>query len=287
VFLFGFVVSLSCGPTAEATAAREVAEFLAGQAEKQGAKELVDVGGEAAIREVLEQVAKDGGEAGVESIVRLSKAYGVDAVRAARIAPRLTSTFVERIAPELVPGALRALGRAEERASVERLDVELVPGALEAAARHPGVGAQVVEKLGTPGVRASERLDTDALIRLARSAGKLAAVPLSERKGLIAAIVEFVEKHPHVIVIAATVRAAALLPPGGAGFMVSLSAYTGAVVGAFLQYKDEILGGQGEMVPGRDSTPVHVPKKGMIERLASEALGWIMPVIAGSSACGG
>jgi hypothetical protein len=266
VFLFGFVVSLSCAPTAEATpesalaraAARQVAEFLVGQAEKQGAKELVHIGGEAAIRKVLEQVAKDGGEAGVESIVRLSKAYGVDPVRASRVAPRLTSAFVEQITPELVTGALRALGRPEERAIIERLDSELVPGALEAAARHPGIGAQVVEKLGAAGIRASERLDTEALIRLARSAeaNKLAAVPLSERKGLIAAIVEFVEKHPHVVL-------------------------TGVVVGAFVRYKDEILGGQGEIVPGPDGTPVYVPRKGMIERLASEALGWIMPVLAG------
>jgi hypothetical protein len=265
VFLFGVVVSLSRAPVAEATqesalahaAAREVAEILLGQAEKQGAREVAALGGEATIREVLERVAKEGGKAGVQSIVRLSKAYGVDAIRAARVAPRLTSSYMERISPELVPGALRAIGRSEERAIIKRLDAELVPSALEAAARHPGVGAQIVDKLGAAGVRASERLDTEALIRLARSAeaGKVAALPLREQKGLIAAIVEFMEKHPHIVL-------------------------TTAAVAAFVRYEDEILGGQGEIVPGPDGKPVYVSKKGMIERLASESLGWLMPAVA-------
>jgi hypothetical protein len=115
-----------------------------------------------------------------------------------------------------------------------------------------------VEKQGAAGVRASERLDTDALIRLARSAqaGEFAAMPLRERKGLIAAMMGFVEKHPHIVL-------------------------TAAAVGVFVRYKDEILGAQGEIVPGPDGKLVYVPKKGMIERVASEALAWLVPVIAG------
>src|SRR5580704_3069187 len=124
-------------------AAKEAVEFFAGQAERQGAKavakELTEFGGETAVREVFEQAAKESGEEGVKKLVQLSKSYGLDAVRAAKVAPRLT-TLAEGVAPELAPSALRALLRPEERALLEPLSNELATGALEAAARHPGVG---------------------------------------------------------------------------------------------------------------------------------------------------
>ena len=87
-------------------AAKEAVEFFAGQAERQGAKamakELTEFGGEAAVREVFEQVAKESGEEGVKSLIQLSKSYGIDAIRAAKVAPRLT-TLAERVSPELAP----------------------------------------------------------------------------------------------------------------------------------------------------------------------------------------
>src|SRR5580704_19326542 len=109
-------------------AAKEAVEFFAGQAERQGAKtvakELAEFGGETAVREVFEQVAKESGEEGVKKLVQLSKSYGLDAVRAAKVAPRLT-TLAEGVAPELAPSALRALLRPEERALLEPLSNEL------------------------------------------------------------------------------------------------------------------------------------------------------------------
>src|SRR5215468_9382978 len=121
------------------TAAKEAVEFFAGQAERQGAKtvatELAEFGGEGAVREVFEQVAKETGEQGVKRLVQLSKSCGLDAVRAAKVAPRLT-TLAEGVSPELAPSALHALLRPEERALLEPLSNELATGALEAAARH-------------------------------------------------------------------------------------------------------------------------------------------------------
>jgi hypothetical protein len=157
-----------------------------------------------------------------------------------------------RVRPELASGALRALGRAEERALVERIDAELVPGALEAAARHPGVGAKVVEKLGAAGVRASERFDTDLLIQFTRVplADKIAAMPLAERQGLVTSIASFIEKHPKTVL-------------------------TAAALGVFFRYRDELLGDRGELVTGPDGIPVYAPKPGMIERSTNRVLAWI------------
>jgi hypothetical protein len=243
------------------TAVKEVLEILASQAEKQGAKtvarELAEFGGEAAVRQTLEQVARESGEEGVVNLVRLSQSYGIDAIRAAKVAPRLTATYVERLSPDLVPGALRALARPEERAVLAKLDSQLVPGALEAAARHPGVGADVVEKLGTAGVRASERFDTDAVIQLARApeAARIAALPVAQRKGVITAITGFIEQHPKTVL-------------GAAGLAL------------FVRYKDEILGGKGEIVLGPDGQPTFVPAPGMAERFTNRTLAWLLPVLA-------
>jgi hypothetical protein len=230
------LVLISCFQAVEAqegalarVAAKEVLEVLSAEAQKQGAKamvkELAEFGGETAIREVFEQVMRESGEEGVKNIVRLSKMYGIDAIRAAQVAPRVTSTYMVRVRPELVPGALRALGRAEERAVIGRITPELVPGALEAAARHPGVGAHVVETLGAAGIRASERFDTDVLIQLARAplADRIGALPLAQRQGLVTSIASFIEKHPKTVL-------------------------TAAALGVFLRYKDELLGDRGELV---------------------------------------
>jgi len=243
------------------TAVKEVLEILSTQAEKEGAKsvakELAEFGGEAAVRQTFEQVARESGEAGVVNVVRLSKSYGIDAVKAAKVAPRLTANFVDRVAPEMAPGALRALARPGERAVLEKMDSALVPGALEAAARHPGVGAEVVDKLGVAGVQASRRFDTDAMIQLARSpdAARIAALPAVQRKGMISAIAQFVEQHPKTVL-------------GAAGLAL------------FVRYKDEILGGKGEIVIGPDGKPMFVPATGIAERFADHTLVWLLPVLA-------
>jgi hypothetical protein len=243
------------------TAAKEVIEILSTQAEKQGVKSaaqtLAEFGGEAAVRQTMEQVARDAGEDGVVNVVRLSKSYGIDAMKAAKVAPKMTANFIDRVSPEFAPGALRALARPEERAVLTKLDTELVPGALEAAARHPGVGAEVVDKLGVAGVRASQRFDTDAMIQLARSpdAARVAALPAAQRKGLITAITNFIEQHPKTVL-------------GAAG------------LGLFVVYKNDILGGKGEIVLGPDGKPMYVPATGIAERVTNRTLVWVLPVVA-------
>src|SRR5580704_4401256 len=242
-------------------AAKEAVEFFAGQAERQSAKtvakELTEFGGETAVREVFEQVAKESGEEGVKSLVQLSKSYGLDAIRAAKVAPRLTM-LAERVSPELAPGALRALLRPEERAVIERIGGELAPGALEAAAKHPGVGVEIVDKLGIAGVRASQRYNTDAIIQLAKSteAKSIAALPAAEKTGLLRRVAQFIEQHPKTVL-------------GAAG------------LGLFVRYKDDLLGDKGEIVLGPDGTPIYVPKTGIVERSSNRILEWLLPIVAG------
>jgi hypothetical protein len=159
-------------------AAKEAVEIFAGQAERQGAKavatELTEFGGETAVREVFEQVAKETGEEGVKRLVQLSKSYGLDAVRAAKVAPRLT-TLAEGVAPELAPSALRALLRPEERALLEPLS------------------------------KASKQYSTDAIIQLVKSpeAKSIAALPAAQKTGLLKRLAQFIEQHPKTVLGAA------------------------------------------------------------------------------------
>jgi hypothetical protein len=239
-------------------AAKEAVEFFAGQAERQGAKtaatELTELGGETAVREVFEQVAKETGEEGVQKLVLLSKSCGLDAIRAAKVAPRLT-TLAEGVSPELAPSALRALLRPEERALLEPLSNELATGALEAAARHPGVGVQVVNELGVAGLKASKQYDTDAIIQLVRSseAKSVAALPAAQKSGLLKRVAQFIEQHPKTVL-------------GAAG------------LGLFIRYKDDLLGDKGEIVLGPDGTPIYVPKTGILERSSNRIFDWLLPI---------
>jgi hypothetical protein len=241
-------------------AAKEAAEFFAGQVERQGAKavtaELAEFGGETAVREVFEQVAKESGEAGVKQLVQLSKSYGLDAIRAAKVAPRLT-LLAERVSPELAPSALRVLLRSEERAVLDRMGSELAPAALEAAARHPGVGVQVVDELGVAGLQASRRYETDAVIQLVKSteAKTIAAMPAAAKTGLLKRVAQFIEQHPKTVL-------------GAAGLAL------------FIRYKDELLGDKGEIVIGPDGLPTYVPKTGIIDRSSNRILEWLLPIVA-------
>ena len=259
------VTSASIAHAQEATlaraAAKEAVQFFAGQAERQGAKavaaELAEFGGEAAVREVFEQVAKESGEQGVKTLVQLSKSYGLDAIRAAKVTPRLTM-LAERVPPELAPGALRALLRPEERALLEPLSGDLAAGALEAAARHPGVGVEVVDRLGVAGLQASKHYDTDAVIQLVKSseAKSIAALPASQKAGLLKRVAQFIEQHPKTVL-------------GTAGLAL------------FIRYKDDLLGDKGEIVIGPDGTPIYVPKTGILERSSNRILEWLLPIVAG------
>jgi hypothetical protein len=258
------ILSASASRAQEGTlvraAAKEAVEFFAGQAERQGAKavaaELTEFGGEAAVREVFEQVARESGEEGVKTLVQLSKSYGLDAIRAAKVAPRLT-LLAERVSPELAPAALRTLLRPEERAVLERLGSELTPAALEAAARHPGVGVEVVERLGAAGVQASKRYDTDAVIQLVKSseAKSIAALPATQRASILKRVAQFIEQHPKTVL-------------GAAGLAL------------FIRYKDELLGEKGEIAIGPDGTPIYIPKTGILERSSNRILEWLVPIVA-------
>ena len=240
-------LALLCVPSATSAqagaagrAALEIMEQLAKRGTTTATRELTELGGEVAIRELLQQAEKEGGEALVKSLSDQAAKFGIVALQAAKGAPHVVVPAVEQLPKELMEKGLRAI--AHEPAAMQKLISETGQEAFEAAARHPGVGADIVRTLGKEGAETLSKLSDDAALQLARSAPEIAALPVAERSSLLAAmksntakVLTFLEKHPKTLL-------------------------TSAAVTAFLASKDELL--------GTNDAP------GFIERVLGEPLRW-------------
>jgi hypothetical protein len=201
-------------PAARATRefVEEGVEQVLRRSSKEAAEELTKIGGRAAVRESLEKAAAEGGE----GLVRRATAYGVEhgpaAVRAIGRSPAKVVRALDDLAPDLRGPALRAIER-EPQALVPLIERHGA-SALEAAARHPGVGTTIGQKLGSEGLETSARLTTDESIVLARHADDIAALPPAQRSAVLQTLrtnakgaVAFLERHPNTLLTAAGVTA--------------------------------------------------------------------------------
>jgi hypothetical protein len=147
----------------------ELIEYFTKSGAKQSAKELAEIGGEKAVQEVLEKAAKEGGDELVGQVVSLSKRGGPRTLQA--LGPD----------PALMTKALRGLPEGQladsviETARNPALMAKLVRShgdeAIVAAARHPGIGTQVIDEFGEAGLKATRELGTDQVIVLAKTKG--------------------------------------------------------------------------------------------------------------------
>ena len=238
--LLGAARSVHAQAGAAARAAVEVMEQLAKRSSSTAARELTEMGGEVAVRELLQQAEKEGGEQLVKALSDQTAKFGIVALQAAKGAPKLVIPAVERLPKELTENGLRAI--AHEPVAMQKLLAESGQEALEAAARHPGVGSQIAKTLGKEGAETAAKLGDDAAVALARNAESIAALPVAERSSLLAAmktntakVMTFLEKHPK-------------------------SLLTAAAVTAFIASKDELLGTNG--MPG------------FLERVFAEPMRW-------------
>ncbi len=219
------------------------------------------------MRETLERVAAEAGEASMRQAAALAERHGVIALRAVRRMPAGTAApaleAIEQTAPDLVGPALRALAREGEGETLAQLAARFGPNALEAAAKHPGVGTPLVNKLGAEGVDLARRLSTDQAMAVARQADGIAALPVAERAGVMSLLLRqpgkmasFLDKNPRFFLIA------------GAGALLIANA-------------DTLLDGQSEIVIGPDGQPMLVQTAGLVERsVVKPLMTWIVPILA-------
>lgn len=256
------------GPLARAqvaAAARGIVEqgveMIFKNAGRDAAEELAKSGGRVAVRETLERAAADGGE----NLVRKTTAYGIEqgpiALRAIGRSPARMVGALDNLAAELRPAALRAMERDPQALAglVERYGAQ----ALEAAAKQPGVGTVLGEKLGGEGLAAARSLTTDQAIVVARHADEIAKLPAQEQASFFArlrsnatGVTGFLERHPKTLLTAAGVA---------------------VILGA----KDEILGpGDGTDATGR----LIGRPEGLVPRIWHDVLGLLTRPIAAISA---
>ena len=231
----------------------QATEQIFKSAAKQGAEELADMGGRAAVREILQQSSREGGE----QLVRRVTQYGVEdgpiALRAIKPAPAKMVEALDGLSPELRNGALRAIDR--EPTVMTQLVKQYGSGALETAIRHPGVGERLVETLGDEGITLGRKLTTDQSIVAARHAQEIAELAPAERAGIVSkilrspnAVLDYLEAHPKVL-------------------------RTAAGVAVVMAIKDDILGDKGKSVVRPDGTVVtSPPHPGLIERMFPQAI---------------
>jgi hypothetical protein len=255
-------VSFFAAPVARAQAqvAREViesaAEKIFQQAGKQGLRELTEMGGKAAVRDVLEQSAREGGETLVRRVTQYGIEDGPAALRAIGLAPAKMVESLDGLTPELRGAALRA---------VERDPQALLPlvqrhgaAALEVACRQPGVGEVLVARLGDDGITLGRKLTTDQSILAARHADEIAALAPTARSAIVrkiaaspARVLGFLEGHPRVLL-------------------------TSAGVATVLALKDQIIGDGGGTTVLPDGRVIsRGAHPGLIERLLPPSLAFL------------
>jgi hypothetical protein len=150
-------------------AAAELMEVFGEAGARQSAREATEMGGERAVREVLEKAAVQGGDDLVRQVVHLGKAQGPRALRAVQGDPALMTRALTGL-PEGRMAA--AVGEASRQpALMAKLVRTHGDEALAAAARHPGVGAKVIDDFGAGGLKAARELGTDEVLVLAKTRG--------------------------------------------------------------------------------------------------------------------
>jgi hypothetical protein len=205
--------------------ATELSEQIIQKLGPKGAKELVEMGGEAGVRTIIQQAAAEGGETAARQVATLCERFGTPALLAVKASPAKLAASLGKMPDDLVEAAIHAAGREPEL--LGKLVAQIGDDALLVAARHPGVGTQIAGKLGKEGVEIARDFSTPDAIRLARNADDIAKIAPAERAAVLAKIrrtgtsaLDYLERHPKLLA-------------------------TTAGVGVFLAVKDDLLGTKG------------------------------------------
>lgn len=249
--------------------AREILEVVAARGGREAAQELAEFGGKEAVEAALQRVAKEGGDDLVAKAVRFGKSHGLSAIRTIERAPALYIKALDAMPANLVERALGAARR--DPALVERIVSRHGSEALEIAARHRGVGADIVAKLGDDGIRMARNLTEEQAVILARHADDIARLPQGQRGDMVdvilkapGRILDYLERHPRV-------------------FMTATGVTT------LIALKDDVLGADEETIVNPDGS-TRTRKIGFAERIVTTfqtPLASILVVIAGIVAAWG
>lgn len=230
--------------------AESIVETVTKKGGKEAAEELACIGGEKTVKEAVEKAVREGGGELAEKLERYSAEYGIAFLRAARRSPKTFIEAFEKLPQGIRDAAIQAVRREPEL--MAELVEQVGADALEVAAKHPGVGGQIVKDLGPEGAVIAKNLTTDCAVQLRKISGKIAKLPGSERSEILELVkrtpekvLDLLEKHPNVLKTGAT---------------------TGAALTAFLASKDRLFGGY-KVTVSPDGSIVRDYEPGLLERI--------------------
>lgn len=248
---------------------QELLEALGRLTTAEGAGELADFGGKKAVRAILEKGAGEGGDHLVERMVHYGQRYGLEALQVMEHAPLAYVRAFDALPEQVMRKALWAVQREPER--MTKLVRQYGADALHTAAKHPGVGSDLVQSLGTQGIRLGKRLPEGPFLQTAGHLDSMADVPARTRREVVDFILqapkrslEWLEAHPRIL-------------------------YTATGVGTFLAVKDQILGQEREVTVNPDGSKT-IREKGFLPRTMDRfynPLAVIIYVAAGLLLIGG
>lgn len=243
---------------------KAVARYFGKASAKELGQELAQYGGKKAARKLASRLVREGGEAGLQRASAFAAKHGPDVLRALDHAPstRTLLRALDDLPPQEVAPALRRLSAGSQGRMLATVVERHGAGALRAELAHPGLGGQLVRRLGDDGVKLAASLNRNQAITLTKHAddiGKLAAEQRTglvrlfydDAKGMIAFIGRFMEHHPGKVL------------------------FTVATTTVILSNADRILGG-ADIVLDADGNPTVASKPGLIDRLIERVVEGVL-----------
>lgn len=221
--------------------------------------ELAGFGGEAGVRQVAERALLEGGDEALAGLKRLTKTYGVDALRAADNAVNIPGLIraVDDLPQDMIGPALRRLSGSQGRVVADMVE-RYGSVALRAEARHPRVGIKAVQNLGEEGADIVAKMNRNQAVTVGRHLDDIGNLPANQKKGVlnllhqdlervVAFLGRFVENHPGKVL------------------------FTTATTSIVLAKSDHVLG-DAEIVYDDQGNPHVVTQPGIIERTVKPVL---------------
>ncbi|MCO8124218.1 hypothetical protein NHH03_20920 [Stieleria sp. TO1_6] len=232
----------------------QATEFLA----KQGGREVAERVGAAALRE--------GGQEAAEQVTRLTAKYGPEALSALDNAPSLGPVLraLGELPESQVGPALARLSAGSAGRELAETVSRVGSSALRSEMKLPGVGGMLVRTLGDDGAALATKLTSKQAVAVGRHADELAALPSTQRAGVMSLLRRDTER-----MVSFMGRFAADNP--------GKTLFTAATTTIILAESERILGGD-EIVFDAEGNPIVVSKAGIAGRTmkaGGEAIGHV------------
>jgi hypothetical protein len=231
--------------------AQELAEIVVKKSGGRAAQELAEWGGEKAVREIADDAMRVGGDKAVQQLRQYVTAHGITALKAVKTNPGRMIQVLDDIPESMVGKVLAAVNH--NPAAMNRLLTSYGSDALRVTAKHPGIGLDICEGLGSQGIRTALRLEAPQAVQLHRLMPQLSGLEAGQRSRILdmiseapARVLSFLEKHPRLLL-------------------------TSAGVTVLINYREAIMGGD-EIVENPDGSKRVISKPGFLGRTAEKII---------------